>query len=119
MSDAEAPLVRPVDDEYALWDGAYVLGSLSCADRREFEAHLSTCVSCRLAVGELCGLPGLLRLLSLDDMWVLDEAPARGAQDVASIDPHDSMTRWRRRVGGIDVRGCCRGWWLRQRWWFW
>ncbi len=40
------------------------------------------------AVDELCGLPGLLRRLSLDDMWVLDEGPARGAQDIASIDPH-------------------------------
>ncbi len=47
MNDAEAPLVRPVDDEYALWDAAYVLGSLSCADRREFEEHLNTCASCR------------------------------------------------------------------------
>ena len=27
--------------EYATWDAAYVLGSLSPADRREFEAHLS------------------------------------------------------------------------------
>ena len=42
MKDTEAPLLRAVDDEHALWDAAYMLGSLSCADRREYEAHLST-----------------------------------------------------------------------------
>ncbi len=26
---------------YATWDGAYVLGSLSTSDRREFESHLA------------------------------------------------------------------------------
>jgi hypothetical protein len=26
--------------KFALWDAAYVLGSLSDVDRREFEAHL-------------------------------------------------------------------------------
>ena len=72
MKDTEARLLRAVDDEHALWDAAYMLGSLCCADRREYEAHLSTCVSCRLAVSELCGLPGLLRRLSLDDVLALD-----------------------------------------------
>ena len=32
--------------DYATWDAAYVLGSLSSAERREFEAHLSVCPSC-------------------------------------------------------------------------
>ena len=32
--------------DYATWDAAYVLGSLSSADRREFEAHLSVCPIC-------------------------------------------------------------------------
>ena len=31
------------DDPYAMWDAAYVLGSLSGNERREFEAHLATC----------------------------------------------------------------------------
>jgi hypothetical protein len=35
------PLDQPDSDEYALWDAAYVLGSLSTADRRAFEAHAS------------------------------------------------------------------------------
>ncbi|WP_277815756.1 zf-HC2 domain-containing protein [Mycobacterium intracellulare] len=54
-----------------------MLGALSCADRREYEAHLSMCVSCRLAVSELCGLPGLLRRLSPDDVAAIDDC--RGA----------------------------------------
>src|SRR5262245_29684543 len=43
--------------EYAMWDAAYVLGSLSPADRREFEAHLSGCPFCGQAVAELSGMP--------------------------------------------------------------
>lgn len=41
-------------------DGAYVLGALSPAERREFERHLRGCAECSRAVGELAGLPGLL-----------------------------------------------------------
>jgi anti-sigma factor RsiW len=86
MTETEAAPVRAMDDEHALWDGAYVLGSLSCADRREYEAHLSTCVSCRLAVSELCGLPGLLHRLSLQDVVALDGAAAHGVRARAGID---------------------------------
>jgi anti-sigma factor RsiW len=55
----------PVGDshEYATWDAAYVLGSLSPADRREFEAHLSVCPLCTQAVAELSGMPALLSKL--------------------------------------------------------
>jgi anti-sigma factor RsiW len=45
---------------YELWDGSYVLGSLSPAERREFEAHLDGCRQCSRAVRDLAGLPGLL-----------------------------------------------------------
>jgi anti-sigma factor RsiW len=60
-------------DEYALWDAAYVLGSLSSADRREYEAHLSTCPSCRESVSELNGMPALLAQLTRDDVAGIDE----------------------------------------------
>jgi anti-sigma factor RsiW len=60
-------------DEYALWDAAYVLGSLSGAERREYEAHLTTCSSCREAVAELGGMPALLSRLSRDDVAGIDE----------------------------------------------
>lgn len=49
-------------DSYAQWDGAYVLGALSAAQRREFEQHLTTCPECTRHVAELSGLPGLLAL---------------------------------------------------------
>lgn len=49
-------------DPYAQWDGAYVLGALPAAQRREFEQHLSTCHDCTRHVAELSGLPGLLAL---------------------------------------------------------
>ncbi|WP_125778031.1 anti-sigma factor family protein [Antribacter gilvus] len=45
---------------FADWDGAYVLGALTPADRRAFEEHLLTCERCRTAVAELAPLPGLL-----------------------------------------------------------
>ena len=47
-------------DRYADWDAAYVLGSLSAAERQEFEEHLAQCPSCQRAVAELAGMPGLL-----------------------------------------------------------
>jgi hypothetical protein len=53
-----------------MWDGSYVLGSLSPAERREFEAHLDGCLTCSRAVRDLAGLPGLLGRIGPD---VLDE----------------------------------------------
>ena len=51
------------DDRYATWDAAYVLGSLSSDERREYEAHLSTCPRCSAAVAELSEIPPLLAKL--------------------------------------------------------
>ncbi|HUO40373.1 MAG TPA: zf-HC2 domain-containing protein [Mycobacterium sp.] len=61
------------DDEYALWDAAYVMGSLTATERREYEAHLSTCLPCREAVAELSGMPALLSQLSSDDVAAMDD----------------------------------------------
>jgi Putative zinc-finger len=52
-------------------DAAYVLGSLSPADRLEFERHLPGCERCRRSVAELAGLPGLLSRVSREQV----EAP--------------------------------------------
>ena len=60
--------------EYATWDAAYVLGSLSPADRREFEAHLSGCPSCTQAVAELSGMPALLSKLDSDTVAAINLA---------------------------------------------
>jgi len=52
--------------DFAHHDGAYVLGSLSPADRSAFERHLAGCADCALGVRELAGLPGLLAKVSPD-----------------------------------------------------
>ena len=59
-------------DEYTMWDAAYVLGSLSSAERREFEAHMTDCPLCGSAVGELSGMPALLSQLDRDEMAAID-----------------------------------------------
>ena len=43
----------PDHAQFAEWDAAYVLGALSPADRRRFEAHLQECDACRDAIVEL------------------------------------------------------------------
>src|SRR6516162_6902927 len=56
-----------VDDNHrhAMWDAAYVLGSLSATDWREFEAHMAGCPACRQAVAELGGIPAMLSRLTV------------------------------------------------------
>ena len=76
--------------DYATWDAAYVLGSLSPADRREFEAHLSVCPSCSQAVAELSGMPALLSKLDSDTVAAINDGR-----------PH--RRRWRRTC----CRRCC------------
>lgn len=61
------------DDRYVTWDAAYVLGSLSSDERREYEAHLQTCPQCRAAVAELTGIPALLAKLNPDELGALDD----------------------------------------------
>ena len=78
---------------YAMWDAAYVLGSLSSADRREFEAHMADCPSCRETVAQLSGMPALLSQLD--------------HSDVAAINESDHTIRGDRRCR----RGCCRRCW--------
>ena len=63
-----------VHQYYSEWDAAYVLGSLSRQERREYEAHLDTCELCRAATGRLVPLPGLLAKLDpAEAMAILDE----------------------------------------------
>jgi len=94
---------------YADWDAAYVLGSLSPAERREFETHLEGCERCRGSVAELSGLPGLLGRLDADRAFALldqtdDATPDPGsiapmpADLVARIQQRESARRTRRRT---------------------
>lgn len=84
-------------DRYATWDAAYVLGSLSSAERREYEAHLAGCARCRAAVAELSGIPSLLSMLSLDEVLALDDEPAVAPVPDEMFDSVVAKVKWRRR----------------------
>jgi len=77
---------------YADWDGAYVLGALSPADRLEFERHLRSCDDCAAAVRDLAGLPGLLG--RVDESAVAEPAP----DDVLPPLPDTLLPRLRREI---------------------
>jgi len=85
-----------------MWDAAYVLGSLSSAERREFEAHLADCPSCRSAVGELDGMPALLSQLDRDELAAIDDRSG-----VEPLPPDELLpsllakVNWRRRRSRI------------------
>jgi anti-sigma factor RsiW len=90
---------------YAMWDAAYVLGSLSASDRREFEAHMADCPACREAVADLSGVPALLSQLDHAEVAAMDES-GRGAGSLPAATPEMSpellpsllaTVRWRRR----------------------
>lgn len=88
----------PDGDRYTTWDAAYVLGSLSSAERREYELHLESCDRCRAAVADLSGMPALLAMLDEDDVRTLDSQlpeppplPPQVRQQVLD------RVRWRRR----------------------
>jgi len=73
---------------YSDWDAAYVLGSLSPAERREFETHLESCERCRASVAELSGLPGLLARLDADRAFeLLEQTDDASAAETATIPP--------------------------------
>jgi anti-sigma factor RsiW len=84
---------------YAMWDAAYVLGSLSAVDRREFEAHMANCPACREAVGELSGVPALLSQLDRDEVAAIAESGSSSATPVSPelLPSLLATVRWRRR----------------------
>jgi len=85
---------------YAMWDAAYVLGSLSAVDRREFEAHMANCPACREAVAELSGVPALLSHLDRDEVAAIGESVPSPATPEMSPELLPSLlatVRWRRR----------------------
>jgi hypothetical protein len=85
------------DDPYALWDAAYVLGALSGAERREFEAHMDTCPRCRTAVAELSGIPALLGQLDLEEVQALDDPPAEPPLRPEVLESLLQQVEWRRK----------------------
>ncbi|MEU4744522.1 zf-HC2 domain-containing protein, partial [Actinosynnema sp. NPDC023658] len=53
-------------DPYRDWGAAYVLGSLSPGERREFEGHLAGCPECAGDVSSFAGVPGILSAVPRD-----------------------------------------------------
>jgi anti-sigma factor RsiW len=111
MDDMTGPLSWPKkgsappgdSHQYSTWDASYVLGALSAAERREFEAHLAGCPSCREAVAELSGIPALLSQLNRGDVLAIDEssrAPQMSSQLLPSL---LETVRWRRRRARITT----------------
>lgn len=89
------------DHRYAMWDAAYVLGSLSASDRREFESHMAGCPACREAVADLSGVPALLSQLDRAEVAAMDE-PGRAGAATPEMSPELlpallATVRWRRR----------------------
>lgn len=72
-------------ERLSTWDGAYVVGALSAADRAEFEAHLAECAACRDAVAEIAPTAGLLSRLSAERARAL--SPTTGPIPLAAPDP--------------------------------
>ncbi|HET7074665.1 MAG TPA: zf-HC2 domain-containing protein [Mycobacterium sp.] len=86
---------------YAMWDAAYVLGSLSASDRREFEEHMANCPACREAVADMSGVPALLSRLDRAEVAAINgraeslpETPALSPELLPSL---LATVRWRRR----------------------
>ncbi len=85
------------DHEYAMWDAAYVLGSLSPTDRREFELHMAGCPSCRSAVAELSGMPALLSQLDRDEISEIQDADREPTLPPELLGSLMAKVRWQRR----------------------
>lgn len=96
---------------YALWDAAYVLGSLSSDERREYESHLAVCARCRAAVAELSGVPALLTLLDREEMAAADDPPTGPPppQDLGSLlgQVRARRRRFRWVVAGLSAAAAC------------
>jgi anti-sigma factor RsiW len=92
------------EDRFATWDAAYVLGSLSAAERREFESHLTQCPHCREAVAELSGMPALLSQLDRSEVLAMNESGSTAGTAAATPEMSPELlpallekVRWRRR----------------------
>jgi anti-sigma factor RsiW len=94
-------------DDYEMWDAAYVLGSLSSTERREFEAHKAASPLSRSAVGELNGLPALLLRLDRDALAVSNESDGSGAEPLPR---NESLPSLRTKVNGPRRRSRVVAW---------
>lgn len=82
--------------------GAYVLGALDPADRREVEAHVGDCARCRDELAALSGMPALLDRLTPEEATSdLRAVPASLAPELTAAaagavrDMRRQVRRWR------------------------
>lgn len=82
-------------DDIHEWDAAYVLGGLSATDRALFEEHLEGCDACMRSLAELSGLPGVLRMLPVEEaIALMDEPDAPAVPEAAPAAlPQDAPAR--------------------------
>lgn len=99
MDEMRTPVfdLGPPEDRYAVWDAAYVLGSLSATERREFEKHMAHCPACRQAVADLSGVPALLSQLDRDLVASMGEAAPAPEMSPELLPSLLAAARWRRR----------------------
>jgi hypothetical protein len=67
-------------DPFREWDAAYVLGALGMDERRAYEQHLETCLACSHSVGQLAGIPGILKKISPETALGIADAPTLEAR---------------------------------------
>lgn len=70
-------------ERYADWDGAYVVGALTPAEREEYERHLAGCPDCTRGVADLLPLPGLLGRVQQEERTALLAGSAPAAPPAA------------------------------------
>lgn len=99
MDEMRTPVqdLGPPEDSYAMWDAAYVLGSLPAAQRREFETHMVHCPDCRAAVADLSGVPALLSQLDRDEVAAMDQSGPSPEMSPKLLPSLLATVRWRRR----------------------
>ncbi|MFI9814158.1 anti-sigma factor family protein [Saccharothrix variisporea] len=91
--------MRPAVDPYRDWGAAYVLGSLSPAERREFEVHLAGCPDCAANLASLAGLPGILSVVPRERAAaLLEPEPEGGPSVLAGLLAAERSRRRRARV---------------------
>ncbi|MFJ6676733.1 anti-sigma factor family protein [Actinosynnema sp. NPDC091369] len=89
-------------DPYRDWGAAYVLGSLSPGERREFEQHLAGCPECSGDVASFAGVPGILSVVPRDRALDLLEPGAEADEPppalLTGLVAAERSRRWRARV---------------------
>jgi hypothetical protein len=92
-------------DPFAMFDGAYVLGALSDADRDAFEAHLVECDACSASVRELGDLPAMLA--TVPESALVDEAPPLSLLPALQRRARSAVRRRRWIVNGVAAAAAC------------